>query len=176
MTKIWIFRNLISDENFYKFTSSNLPLTNVHVAVKFQESDLPLETDCLEEMELLQISKSCKVFVIDFLPEPEAIYDNETISCSCIESEISIFNDIDTLSGKYQQLCIENSDATTKFTEIYSKNVEELIEGTWFKFSSVKGFRDVLNGKKIWLNWREEIHNSAEKNRERKEKTQFQQK
>lgn len=88
--------------------------------------------------------------MIDILNETNLRKDLPgTITCSCIESQITIFNDIETLDIKYQQFSIKDDEETAEKEEIED---DDLL-GNWFQSPiSIKGCKDVLsNGKKIWL-------------------------
>lgn len=126
-------------------------MTNVHILLKTNGDTISVPTDdCLDDISNFHLPRSCKTFLIDLSSSTAAKTSQEFILCSCVETEIKIFDDLASdLEVQCSQMTItEDVVECTKETE----SLATITAGTWFQLTAaVKGFRDVLsNGQKIW--------------------------
>lgn len=150
-------RTLITDENLSSSLNIPLALTNIHILLKVSEetSTELRDSDCLEEISCFRLPRSCKTFLIDLNATSEGKEVSEFISCSCVETEIRIFDDTETgLEVQCSQMTINEDVAKVDILKSPPPvdSLDSICSGRWFQLNDViKGFKDVLsNGQKIW--------------------------
>lgn len=107
----------------------------------------------MEEIEFLQLPKSCKTFLIDLSVKGKT--PPSLITCRCVETEIEIFEDALTgLEIQCNQLTITEEEVIPTAAPDYNvPTLSDVASGSWFRLNAeVKGFKDdTRNGNKIWI-------------------------